>query len=232
MNLTRRSFALASISALGFGVSGNAWADQPAVVRAVRVRQSGPQARVTLIVEGEASVRTLFLSEPNRFVIDLANSRLSLPSAASEVGTGVVRGYRYAARPGGISRIVLDLAAEARLVRQNSAAVGEVSFELISNDPQFAGPAPLSRDVTRRTIVIDAGHGGRDPGAVGVTGVREKDVVLDAALQLRTALEAMGRYQVALTRDSDRFVPLEERVAFARDQDADLFISVHADSRA
>jgi N-acetylmuramoyl-L-alanine amidase len=88
----------------------------------------------------------------------------------------------------------------------------------------------LGRDGRRRTIVVDAGHGGRDPGAIGTTGVREKDVVLDSALQLRTALESRGRYRVALTRDADRYVELEDRVRFARAQNADLFISIHADS--
>lgn len=80
--------------------------------------------------------------------------------------------------------------------------------------------------------MVDAGHGGRDPGAIGATGVREKDVVLDAALQLREALESRGRYTVALTRDADRYVELQDRVRFARAQNADLFISIHADSHA
>jgi N-acetylmuramoyl-L-alanine amidase len=77
--------------------------------------------------------------------------------------------------------------------------------------------------------VIDAGHGGRDPGAVGVNGTREKDVVLHCALMARDALEQRG-YRVALTRDGDNFVELEDRVHFARGQHADLFISIHADS--
>jgi N-acetylmuramoyl-L-alanine amidase len=81
----------------------------------------------------------------------------------------------------------------------------------------------------RRKIVIDAGHGGRDPGAIGVAGTREKDVVLNTALMLRDALRPRG-YDVALTRDNDTFVELENRVRFAREQHADLFISVHADA--
>src|SRR5262249_55206454 len=72
----------------------------------------------------------------------------------------------------------------------------------------------------------------RDPGAIGATGVREKDVVLDAALQLRTALRARGNYRVALTREADDYVELAERVRFARAQNADLFLSIHADSHA
>ena len=111
----------------------------------------------------------------------------------------------------------------------------ELSFDLAA-DRAVRGRAARrwnvpGRSDRRRTIVVDAGHGGRDPGAIGVTGVREKDVVLDAALQLRDALEARGNYRVALTRDADRFVPLEDRVRFARGQNADLFISVHADSQ-
>jgi N-acetylmuramoyl-L-alanine amidase len=109
-----------------------------------------------------------------------------------------------------------------------------LSFDLAPAAPvSLVAPAPLemnARRGPRRTIVVDAGHGGHDPGAIGVSGVREKDVVLDAALQLRDALESSGQYRVALTRDADTFVPLEDRVRFARTQNADLFISIHADS--
>jgi N-acetylmuramoyl-L-alanine amidase len=79
-------------------------------------------------------------------------------------------------------------------------------------------------------IVIDAGHGGRDPGAISVNGLQEKEVTLDSALRLRAILERTGRYHVALTRDADAFVELADRVAFARAQGADLFVSLHADA--
>ena len=120
----------------------------------------------------------------------------------------------------------------ARLMRQERVAGGQpcLVFDLAVNTP-LAAPSPVQtpgRNRGPRVVVIDAGHGGRDPGAIGATGVLEKDVVLDAALQLRQALRARG-YHVALTRDTDRFVPLEERVRFARGQSADLFISLHAD---
>jgi N-acetylmuramoyl-L-alanine amidase len=78
-------------------------------------------------------------------------------------------------------------------------------------------------------VVIDAGHGGRDPGAIGVSGVREKDVTLAAARELKRVLEARG-YQVAMSRDGDEFIQLADRVAFARARHADLFISLHADA--
>ena len=81
----------------------------------------------------------------------------------------------------------------------------------------------------RRVVVIDAGHGGKDPGARGSES-REKDITLASARALKTRLEKSGRYKVVMTRDSDIFVPLETRVKLARKADADLFISLHADA--
>jgi N-acetylmuramoyl-L-alanine amidase len=238
MDFTRRTLLSAGAASLGLAAaSGNAWADEPSALRGVVVQTSGPASRVTIALDRPAQARTFFLADPHRFVIDLANTRLAMPQGASGEGpgNGVVRRYRYAPRPDGFSRLVLDLEAPASLVRQELGGrrSPEISFDLAPNAPFVAAPAPLERsgrNNPRRTIVVDAGHGGRDPGAVGVTGVREKDVVLDAALKLRQALESRGNYQVALTRDADRFVELENRVHFARNQHADLFISIHADS--
>ncbi len=81
-----------------------------------------------------------------------------------------------------------------------------------------------------KTIVIDAGHGGVDPGAVTGSGVFEKHITLDVTRRLSVLLGATGRYRVLLTRENDMFVRLGERVAIARDSSADLFISIHADS--
>jgi len=90
-------------------------------------------------------------------------------------------------------------------------------------------PSPANR---KRVIVVDAGHGGIDPGTHGATGVQEKNVVLAVAKKLREALESTGHYRVQLTRDSDVFIPLRERVNFARSAHGDLFVSLHADSNA
>jgi len=104
--------------------------------------------------------------------------------------------------------------------------------------PPMMSPAPpppptaeARRKVERLTIVaIDPGHGGEDPGAVGPSGLREKDVVLAVALRLRDRLNAIPGTRAMLTRDSDYFVPLQERVRKARRVQADLFVSVHADA--
>lgn len=234
MDVTRRSFAFAGALGLGSAVlTGRAWADAPVAIRGVMVQPSGPSARVTLALDNPASPRTFFLADPHRFVIDLPGGRLALPATEGQ-GGGVIRRCRFA-QHADYARVVLDLEAPASLVREarGSRRAPEISFDLAPTAPFVAPPRPVERvgrSAPRRTIVIDAGHGGRDPGAVGVTGVREKDVVLDAALKLRQALESRGNYRVALTRDADRFVPLEDRVRFARAQNAELFISVHADA--
>lgn len=90
-------------------------------------------------------------------------------------------------------------------------------------------PAPSQYITTIREVVIDPGHGGRDPGAIGVTGLREKDLSLDVAKRLKIILESYG-LNVCLTRDYDRFVPLEERSRLANRRDADIFISIHANA--
>ena len=96
--------------------------------------------------------------------------------------------------------------------------------------PQVALLAPRKPEDLRPTIVIDAGHGGVDPGAIGVSGTLEKDLALDYALTLRDALNAQGRYRVVMTRESDHFIPLRRRVALAEQADGDLFISLHANT--
>ncbi len=91
-------------------------------------------------------------------------------------------------------------------------------------------PPPAHAADRRRTIVLDPGHGGQDPGAISASGRHEKDITLAVALAMASRLRATGRYHVILTRDRDRFVRLNDRVALARKHEADLFLSIHADS--
>ena len=90
--------------------------------------------------------------------------------------------------------------------------------------PARSGKKPLP------LVMLDPGHGGKDPGAIGVSGTYEKHIALAAALELKRQLEASGRYRVALTRTRDVFVPLDERVARAQSKGAALFVSMHADA--
>ncbi len=111
-----------------------------------------------------------------------------------------------------------------------AAASGEAAA--MARDPA-AGLPPLTRQsrIDRLVVVaLDPGHGGEDPGAIGPTGLREKDVVLAIAMLLRDRINAMPNMRAMLTRDADYFVPLHERVKKARRVQADLFVSIHADA--
>jgi len=88
--------------------------------------------------------------------------------------------------------------------------------------------APIDASLIR-TVVLDPGHGGKDPGAIGPTGVMEKNIVLGIGLELRTMLEKAG-FKVFMTRDKDVFIPLGDRTRFANEKKADLFVSIHADA--
>ncbi len=168
------------------------------------------------------------------------------------IGAGLVQRYRFGHNTPQISRVTLDLASNAlvekhfllkpsadspnfRLVVDLKAA-DEAAFEAAAGRTVAASAAPAdaaaasSTNNARRVVVIDPGHGGRDPGAIGPAGGREKDVVLAVSRALRDALEKRGRYDVHMTRDDDVLIQLGDRVKFARRKDADVFISVHANA--
>jgi len=91
-------------------------------------------------------------------------------------------------------------------------------------------PVPGRKPRPPRLLMIDPGHGGRDPGAIGISGTHEKDVTLDIARRMADALSGQPGITVKLTRDEDIFLPLEERVKIGRQAETDLFLSIHADS--
>lgn len=131
-------------------------------------------------------------------------------------------------------------AAAAGLAPFHSAwALDESIQRVLNGNPvptQAAAAKPAPRPAPRKgapklfTVVVDAGHGGVDPGCIGRTGTYEKDVVLDTALRFARGLEASKRYKVSMSRRTDDFVTLEDRVLRARSIAADLFVSVHADA--
>jgi N-acetylmuramoyl-L-alanine amidase len=132
---------------------------------------------------------------------------------------------------GGISRRVVLLGGlVAALVTPAAAAPHRKRAATSKAAASKAGTSKPAAEPPRPVIVIDPGHGGRDPGAIGISGTPEKTVTLAAALELKRQLEATRRYRVRMTRTDDRTVSLPDRVAFARAQGAVLLISIHADS--
>lgn len=211
----------------------------------MKVRLGGDRAetRIVLDLGQSASGKVSSRDDERRIVVSLAGVDLDGEQQGS--GQGLVRAWRLD-RAGGGARLELELAADARIKRrfllppadgvshyryvidlaaEQAPAPAQSGLRLISRPVQVKAP-PLA---LRKTVVIDAGHGGKDPGAHGASSV-EKDLNLAAARALKARLERSGRYRVVMTRDSDVYVPLETRVQIARRADADLFISLHADS--
>jgi N-acetylmuramoyl-L-alanine amidase len=123
----------------------------------------------------------------------------------------------------------LDLAALYEPVQLPEVESGNWSdFAMLLRDNQLPVTALFGLDV--KTIVIDAGHGGADPGAIGAHGTMEKDIALDIALRLRDRLHNAGRYRILMTRDADTTLRLNQRVEFANENQADLFVSIHVNA--
>lgn len=201
------------------------------LLRQYRVEQAAGSAKIAIDFDKDAVIRRRFLLPPDdavkvyRYVIDFA------PAPAGAAVTSV----RSALPPigGSPSPTATPVALKAAATVNSNSGQASVSQASVSQagGSQAAIVAPRFQSNARKVIVIDAGHGGKDPGAAGANAL-EKDVNLAAARALRDRLTATGRYQVVLTRDTDVFIPLEQRVQIARRESADLFISLHADSIA
>jgi N-acetylmuramoyl-L-alanine amidase len=210
-------------------------------VHAVEVRDvqltAGPDGtRVVLDLSGSAPHSLAVLKNPDRVVLDLAGARLARGALASPVAAGAVKQVRIGRRPTGELRIVFDLSRQIRaksylaepnkhsgyrlVIELNGAAAAETPVKV-----EHARP-----DARNLIIAIDAGHGGEDPGAIGKYGTQEKDVVLAIARAVALRVNDEPGMKAVLTRDGDYFVPLRDRMRRARAHQADLFVSIHADS--
>lgn len=172
--------------------------------------------------------KTFVLSDPYRVVIDVdrvTSARLDLP--ANYTGQ-LLKAARFGQFNATTSRLVLDVTAPVSITL--GEAIGTAFVLTIAPANAGGGSGDARKTTAKPLIVIDAGHGGQDPGALGLHKTYEKEVTLNYARYLRQALLKTGRYRVALTRDDDRFILLPDRVAIARKLKADLFISLHADS--
>ena len=226
---------------------------------ATDARLAGDDKETRLIVDltRKMDVRAFTLSNPYRVVVDLPQTIFQLPGKAGETGRGLIKAFRYGLVMAGGSRLVVDVAKPVRVERAfvlepRDGQPARLVLDLTATDresfmrtmaqqarEQIKTPAVDPRRVEaaqptgdpRPLIVIDPGHGGPDTGAKVADGeIMEKHVVLDFSMTLRDQLEKNGKYRVVLTRTDDTFIPLAERVKMARQRQAALFISVHADS--
>lgn len=204
----------------------------------MRVRFGGDAERTRVVVDLDRTSRGQVIQSGDDGRVVLALSGVQPPRGMSGQGLGLVRGYRVAGS-GAAARVELDLASSAEIERRFILPPGDgVTHYRYVVDLKATGRAPTARPANRSAaprpaerplVVIDAGHGGRDPGARGAH-VNESEITLAAALALKQELERSGRYRVRLVRDSNTYVDLYRRVAIARQAGADLFISLHADA--
>ena len=213
----------------------------------VRVGQNGHETRVVFELDGAAKPKTFTLEKPNRLVLDFPSlnikpklSKTNLPEGglittlrSGQYNTSTVRmvleltgpvKYNVFTIPAGKGegyRVVVDLNPPIHKAKQPAQAQKETT-------------PPKKREVEKApppiVVIIDPGHGGIDPGALGEHNTREKDVVLAVAKLVRQELENTPGVKVKMTRTGDQFIRLQDRVAFARKQHGDVFVSIHADS--
>ena len=249
IGLARTGWLRAILIVGGLTVAGVAvaTAQGPAPAAGVqKVRFGGDRNETRVVIDlDRAAVGRLVAdgSLDQRIVIGLPN--VSVSGDLQGAGQGLVKRW-VIDEAGGGARLRLDLAGKAEVRRRfllppgDGATAYRYVIDLKATEGAFAAPATpkltlVSNPVKaaplrlKKVIVIDAGHGGKDPGSLGAS-VYEKDVTLAAAKALKARLEKSGRFQVVMTRETDTFIPLEARVQIARRADADLFISMHADS--
>jgi N-acetylmuramoyl-L-alanine amidase len=229
-------FVLGRRPLLGLGVFA-AMAAMPAragTITGASMAAVGRSARLSLPVQGDQRWSVRVLDDPRRLALHLPGVAWRGPAALR--GTGPVRAARFVAAD---DLLLIELSAPA-LPRGGPARAGHIVIDIRpARATDFAAAARTGRDALAGSargaaplplVVLDPGHGGRDPGAIGAAGTQEKRIVLAAALDLKARLEATRICRVALTRSRDVFVPLADRVEFARRRDAALFVSLHADS--
>ncbi|HIJ79656.1 MAG: N-acetylmuramoyl-L-alanine amidase [Desulfobulbaceae bacterium] len=176
---------------------------------------------------------------PRRLYIDLLNSRLS-PEAGDivPIEDGLLRQVRNGQHDADTVRVVLDTQTNISDYKVFSLVDPfRVVIDVMSNDqPKAGGPSGEALSLVRqlglgiRRIVIDPGHGGKDPGTCSAGGLKEKDIVLKVARKVAAKLKDSLGCDVVLTRNSDIFIPLEERTAIANSKEGDLFLSIHVNA--
>ena len=207
-------------------------------VNAVRLWRAPDHTRLVLDLSEAAELSTLSLDNPERFVIDLSQSRLTASLTALPLEGTPLSGVRSGIRQGADLRLVFDLSASVRtsvfLLPPNDTTGHRVVVDLFDKTPTEEPEPVLSVESleSRRDIVIaiDPGHGGEDPGALGPGGLREKTVVLQIARRLENQLAKIPGFKPMLVRTGDYYVSLKNRRDKARALEADLFVSIHADA--
>ena len=250
---TRTPLAVAAVlglAAMSVAHAAAQDAGKPVAVGAKLV-QDPNEAALAFDLSRPVNARAHTLAAPDRIVIDLPETIFQLDPGVGQVdnagGAPLVKSFRFGQLRPGRSRVVVDLVrracpggvvskpifagADATRLTIEIRPCDDLAFTAAIAPPEAAASeVGQISDQSRPVIVLDPGHGGIDGGAHGLGGVAEKTLALAFCVELKRQLEATGRYTVKMTREGDQYVDLDDRVAFARNADAALFVSVHADT--
>ncbi len=209
-------------------------------VESVRVQEDPDHVRLVLDLSEPVIHKVFTMKKPDRVVVDLKDT--GLKARLGELGdkTGLIGRVRSGKQAGGDLRLVFDVTQAVTTRTFTLGPQSEAGHRLVVDlypegrpsvkrtlDSETAGATP--RNIR---VMIDPGHGGKDPGALGPRKVREKDVVMQISRRLQTLINQMPGYEAKLTRTGDYFLALRQRTRLAREYNADLMISVHADAFA
>lgn len=230
------------------------------LVAAVNVTGDLRKTRLTIAMSKGVRAEIFTLANPYRVVIDIPDTGFALPDGTGRTGAGLISAFRYGLFAERKARMVLDVTSPVRIdeARMTAARGGAVDLvvELVPTTAEefgmgtgLAAGADAARQnhvalrdddhkkgdqrkSAKAVILIDPGHGGIDPGTMGASNVLEKTIVLAVAKRLKQQLDAHGGFDVRMTRSTDVFVSLDDRVRMSRESGADLFVSLHADAIA
>lgn len=208
----------------------------------VRSYSHPDKTRVVIDLSEETEFKADRLTNPDRIFINIMGSIAKLEDAFKqiEINDGVIKTVRTGQFNEEVSRVVLDLYQEAEYELFSLPEPDRVVIDIFKSGEEAAisetlpikpkeKPAPGAEITGKRVVIIDPGHGGKDPGAIGTTGLKEKEVTLGIALYLEKLLKNAG-IPTYLTRSKDEFVYLEDRTNFANQKNGFVFVSLHANS--
>ncbi|MCW8830618.1 MAG: N-acetylmuramoyl-L-alanine amidase, partial [Gammaproteobacteria bacterium] len=222
---------LSGTSALSHAVAGKAQIQD--------IRLSKNEGYVRLVFDLDKSVQhSIFtLHKPERVVLDLKNASMSHGMVDMVQANSLIKGIRSGIQNGHDLRLVFDLHDQITPRSFLLAPSGKAGHRLVLDlhDPEKKSVKTISNKVPKKKlrdviIAIDAGHGGRDPGATGRSGTKEKTITLQMAKKLEKVINAQRGMKAVLTRKDDRYLKLRQRIEKAHKHNADMMISIHADS--
>ncbi len=241
MKQNRRQF-LSGLAGLG-GVAGLSsfsplaaagGAGKAARIRNIRLSKHNGYVRLVFDLDGVVDHSIFNLHDPERVVLDLKRTSMTHGLVDQVQANSLIRGIRSGVRNGKDLRVVFDLQDKASprsfLLPPSADKPHRLVLDLHHARNASASKTPKKKPLREVVVAIDAGHGGRDPGATGRNGTKEKHVTLQMAKKLQKVINQQPGMKAVLTRSNDRFLRLRERIAKARKHNADMMISLHADS--